>query len=1030
MCAPELRRLRWVASVLVLAACVSEHEPRETHPYTSGHAALIAAVGPRRFVEPQLSGFSFAPWSGRAGELHDPADLGRLSAAAAQIQRELAARRTPATLGAAGALRLVEGKPARALDLLEEAAARSPGDTRLLVDRAAAVLEADRSTDLAADVAAMADRLSGTPPVRGRAAWHFDRALLLERLGMVDEAAAAFRMAATGDDWSEEAAARAVELERVSGPPWEGAADRLLEAAAASDEATVKALVDRWPVAASVLVEEDVLGALAGPGSASRLPQAETIARALAQRGDTFLSEAVAVLHRGSVRPELARAHVDYARGRSLQRQGRLEEAQVLLDRAAGAFTRAGSPFIALAQLRWAACGYQRGQYAQALGRLQTALERMPLSHLDVRARLEWLAGLLKLASGAPAAALDRYDRALDLYERARAEEGIATSEMLTAEAWWHLGERREAWRHRRRALRLLPRVSDPERQRTILDEAAEASAGDGLLELAGILQDRVVASARSAANAFALPVALSQRARIRGRRGDRAGAIADLTASHRGLEALPEDAFREHLRLHLLMIEAEVLQASDPARAIEKLDAASVQYQRMERWVSLRTAALERARCHLRLDNEEAALADLRLADASGERIRSRGSSEHVRAAQDEQAQPLYDELVRLELGRGRNEEAFAYSEKARARRLADALATEQVSVPVLRSSLPRATALIVYHDLGTRLVAFLIRRERAVVVDLPRMGLEAELASLRRSIGRGRSDSRWRSALSALEARLIAPLRPQLGSIETLVVVPHRGLFILPFSALYDAARGRYLLEDYRLLVAPSAAVYRTALARSAVLAGRGGKVLAVAVPAPPPGLASLLAQLPHAAAEARGVTASYQQAELLEGEAATGERFLELARSSAVVHFAGHAVASPADPAMSFLVLGSQHGAAALYAHEIMSRSWPATRLVVLSACSTAQGSTPDAEGVQGLARAFLATGVPAVVGTLWAVEDRSAHEISVRFHRHYARGLDAASALRAAQLSLLADEPGSRPTWAAFEVIGGVAEETVH
>src|SRR6185295_16782249 len=114
----------------------------------------------------------------------------------------------------------------------------------------------------------------------------------------------------------------------------------------------------------------------------------------------------------------------------------------------------------------------------------------------------------------------------------------------------------------------------------------------------------------------------------------------------------------------------------------------------------------------------------------------------------------------------------------------------------------------------------------------------------------------------------------------------------------------------------------------------------------------LASLLARLPHAAAEAREVAAAYPRAELLEGDAATKERFLERARSSAVVHFAGHAVAGASDPALSFLVLSSQNGAAgALYAHEIESRSWPATRLVVLSACSTAQGSAPDAEGVQG-------------------------------------------------------------------------------
>jgi CHAT domain-containing protein len=1025
-----------LASVLVLAACVSEGEAPESLAYTPGHAALIAAAGARRLVEPRLSGFPFAPWLGRpivAREPRDGSGFHRLQAAAAQIERGLVARRVPARLGAAAALQLVEGVPAKALDLLDEAAAKSPGDARLLADRAAALLEADRSTDLAADVAAMIDRLGGRTPARQVAAWRFNYALLLERLGMMTEAAAAFRAAAAGDGWAQEAAARAIELERqAAAPSWERAdRGRLLQAAVRSDGAAVTALVDRWPAAASALVEDDVLGALAAADSGSRLRQAEIIARALARRGDTFLAEAVAALRRAGDSPELARAHADYAQGRALQRQGRLETAQTLLDHAAGAFTRAGSPFAGLAIHRWASCGYQRGQYRQALDRVEAALQRMAPSDLDARARLEWLAGILETAGGAPAAGLDRYHRALGLYERAGTDEGIATVEMLTAEAWWQLGERREAWRHRRRALLLRSRVSDPERQRTILDEAAEASAGDGLLSLASMLQDRVVESARGAANAFALPIALSQRARVRSRRGEHAGALADLAASRRGLEALPQDAFREHLRLHLLMIEAEVLQVSDPARAIEKLDDASVQFHRMKRWVLLRTAALERARCRLRLGKEAAALRDLRLADVTGERMRSLGGPERVRAAEDEQAQPLYDELVRLELGRRRTEEAFVYSERAHARLLADALAAEPPSLRALRSSLAPGTALIAYHDLGARLLAFLIRRESAVVVDLPRAGLEEEIASCRRAVEKDMEGPGWQPSLAALEARLIAPLRPRLGGIETLVIVPHHQLFMLPFGALYDARHGRYLIEDYRLLVAPSAAVFKTALARSAARAGRAGRVLAVAPALPPLGLGTLLAPLPAAATEAREVAAAYPEAEILAGNAVAKGRFLELAQASAVVHFAGHTVASAVDPALSFLVLGAQPDAGGvLYAQEIVGRSWPTTRLVMLSACGTARGSALDAEGIQGLARAFLAAGVPVVVGTLWAVEDRSAHDLSVRFHRRYASGLDAASALRAAQLSLLADQPKARPSWAAFEAIGGVVEETVH
>jgi hypothetical protein len=50
--------------------------------------------------------------------------------------------------------------------------------------------------------------------------------------------------------------------------------------------------------------------------------------------------------------------------------------------------------------------------------------------------------------------------------------------------------------------------------------------------------------------------------------------------------------------------------------------------------------------------------------------------------------------------------------------------------------------------------------------------------------------------------------------------------------------------------------------------------------------------------------------------------------------------------------------------------------------------------------------------------------------VRFHSEHAKGLDPASALREAQLALLADKPDALPTWAVFEVIGGGSKEAFH
>ena len=74
-----------------------------------------------------------------------------------------------------------------------------------------------------------------------------------------------------------------------------------------------------------------------------------------------------------------------------------------------------------------------------------------------------------------------------------------------------------------------------------------------------------------------------------------------------------------------------------------------------------------------------------------------------------------------------------------------------------------------------------------------------------------------------------------------------------------------------------------------------------------------------------------------------------------------------------------------------------------------------------------RPLIGAGVPAVVGTLWNVEDATAEEVLVSFHRHYREGSDAAVALQQAQVELLTNKnnnPGLRPVlaWAPFQVIG--------
>jgi CHAT domain-containing protein len=90
-------------------------------------------------------------------------------------------------------------------------------------------------------------------------------------------------------------------------------------------------------------------------------------------------------------------------------------------------------------------------------------------------------------------------------------------------------------------------------------------------------------------------------------------------------------------------------------------------------------------------------------------------------------------------------------------------------------------------------------------------------------------------------------------------------------------------------------------------------------------------------------------------------------------------------------------------------------------VLSACETAEGRFVDAEGLQGVARAFLESGTRNLLVTLWPVEDGAARDFSEAFHRALIAGELPADAAASARASLVRK---NRPAadWAAFRMIG--------
>jgi CHAT domain-containing protein len=106
-----------------------------------------------------------------------------------------------------------------------------------------------------------------------------------------------------------------------------------------------------------------------------------------------------------------------------------------------------------------------------------------------------------------------------------------------------------------------------------------------------------------------------------------------------------------------------------------------------------------------------------------------------------------------------------------------------------------------------------------------------------------------------------------------------------------------------------------------------------------------------------------------------------------------------------------------------NEIMNCDYNA-KLVVLSACQTGSGKMERAEGVTGLTRAVMYAGAPAVIASLWHVDDPATKELMVTFYRNMLeKNLNKAEALRQAKLEMIKNKKYRSPLlWSAFIMYG--------
>jgi len=275
--------------------------------------------------------------------------------------------------------------------------------------------------------------------------------------------------------------------------------------------------------------------------------------------------------------------------------------------------------------------------------------------------------------------------------------------------------------------------------------------------------------------------------------------------------------------------------------------------------------------------------------------------------------------------------------------------------------------------------------------------------------------------ASLSGLYQSLIAPIVESLRmrQIEHLIIAPHGMLHLLPFGALFDAADGDrlYLLDEFAISYTPSASVLKFALEK---LKSLDESVLAIENPD---------GSLEFARAEVATITNLFPGTRVLAGNAATRSELLSCVKEFGLAHFACHGVFRGDAPEQSGLLLADGSLTMLDIINQMELKAW----VVTLSACQTAKSQPSGGDEVVGLPRAILYAGAPAVVASLWNVND---HATSVLFQEFYAdlkRGASPVNALRDAQLATRDyEKDGKRPFrdpyyWAAFVLIGAGGRE---
>lgn len=1010
------------AAVIAIVAAPSVVRPwLERDP---GLVSLVDNVGEHRSVLGRLTGgFPHAPLDvpSAGGQDGRPAGPDRVQLASGKIRESFGDRTTPSELHAAGVSQLLAGNYDDAAQSLLAASREQPANARYLNDVATVQLERARRglrpDDLPRALAA-ADRARRLDPSL-REAW-FNRALAASALSLTVEAKASWAEYLKRDSsssWSAEARTRLDELAKPTlAEAWTAIAGQLEHAmdAAAADVAVRTHTTEARQFIEDRLLADWVKAVASGNSGATELERLRFMGDAMHRAaGDALYRDVVAAIDRAEARGArnaIAAAHGAYLEAQAIFAQELFAQAAPKLATARTALLSAGSPLAHRAAIDLAGTTMARIDYPGTLAAIASVkADGLANGYAFVVARAYWFEGLVAFAQGRLGDTQARYEDLLGQVEQMGDAEQRAHAHTLLASYYFYLGDRANEWRHRQVALEGLSVTRKPRFKSVLLATAAQSLRVDNP-EAALLLYADALATARASGRPLVVLDILTQRATTLIALGRIDDAAVDVAEVRRELDAIAEPRLREAFELLVMAPEGELQRQLDPkvaiATASRALDIIKARNNPADR---SRVPAFQLQLAKANIVSGNAAAANVALADGirAFEAERALLADEgHISAF--DQSWQLFETAVQLAIEEQDYPWAFEMSERARARTLAEARKAAPRPLASVQDDLRGDEAVVALNQFNNELVIWVIRRGDVNVVRRPMTRADAGRLVARQQ------DEIWHESAQPGASRdlyqeIVRPVSAHLLGASKIVFVPDQTYQNASFAALWDGSRQRFLIEERLVSAAPSVDAYAARRASGAPNAVRNPMVFG----GPQPG----------ADEEARAVGAIYSGSAVVTGASATRRRLLEDGPRYSLIHVATATGTSQSNPLLSRLVLadeaGRRHSGTVLGA-DIASRQMSQTNLVVIDEVETA--TARRGEGTLSLARAFMAAGVPAVLGTLPGANESAVRDLMIGFHHEMSRNVSAGQALQTVQRSAIQQNGRRLGAWSALVLYG--------